>query len=101
MEDVLSVGSSDALQVVSSEELEGCSTGESSEEGWGWGQAQLPREDLKFTSSEEGEASLGDSQGLSGDSEGLSGDSEGLSEDIEELLSEDSALELEVLLAHL
>ncbi|KAF6085723.1 DnaJ heat shock protein family (Hsp40) member B6 [Phyllostomus discolor] len=93
-EDVLSVGSGDALEVVSSEELEGCSAGESSEEGWSWGRAELLRGGLRSTSSEEGEASLGDSQGLSGDSEGLS-------EDIEELLSEDSGPELEVLLVHL
>lgn len=95
-EDLLSVGSGDVLEVVSSEELEGCSAGESSEEeqGWGWGRAVLLREDLQSTPSEEGEASLGGSRGLSEDSEGLS-------EDIEELLSEDSGPELEVLLAHL
>ncbi|KAM5303501.1 uncharacterized protein AAES06_001592 isoform 2-T2 [Glossophaga mutica] len=89
-DDALSVGSSDVLEVVSSEELEGFSAGESSEEGWGWGPAGLPREGRRRPPSEEG-----------GASPGLSGDSEGLSEDIEELLSEDSGPELEVLLARL
>lgn len=81
MADSASEADSEALDVVSSEELDLFSDDDPSE-GASLGRGELPSEDLEFISSED-EASLGDP--------------EELIEECEELLSEDSGPEPEAL----